>query len=239
MTDEAAGEIFALARDSFRGGQRSFQVQALPFRMTPENLARHYGDPNMPFWQMLKEASDSFELTRKPPKVDVCAKHYVFNADAGNARFDASGPCPPYKQPDWLEAALAKKKAADDAATQAKLVELNAAEQAAADEKAAAEAKATADAERAAERAARPSLMTRLLDKVTGKDEPAAVAPTEAVPQKVSVAAPTPTLSPTRGTSPSTTASIVPAEPALPAGAKKVKKKFLWWGEETSDAAAQ
>ncbi len=30
MTDENAGEIFALARDAFRGGQRAFQIQALP-----------------------------------------------------------------------------------------------------------------------------------------------------------------------------------------------------------------
>ncbi len=121
MTDEAAGEIFALARDSFRGGQRSFQIQALPFRMTPENLARHHDDPNMPFWRVLKTGSDSFDLTRKPPKVDVCAQHYVFNADAGTATFSASAACPPYTQPDWLLAALAKKQAADDAAIEVKL----------------------------------------------------------------------------------------------------------------------
>ena len=51
MTDEAAGEIFALARDAFKGGQRSFQIQAFPFRMTPENIAKHRGDPNMDFWK--------------------------------------------------------------------------------------------------------------------------------------------------------------------------------------------
>src|SRR5260221_476765 len=39
MTDDAAGEIFALARDSFRGGQTSFQIQAMPFPLTGEDLA--------------------------------------------------------------------------------------------------------------------------------------------------------------------------------------------------------
>jgi len=49
MTDEDAGEIFALARDAFKGGQRQFQIQAFPFRMAPENFARHRGDPNTNF----------------------------------------------------------------------------------------------------------------------------------------------------------------------------------------------
>ncbi|MGL4974103.1 MAG: L,D-transpeptidase family protein, partial [Bosea sp. (in: a-proteobacteria)] len=40
MTDDGVSEIYAIAREAFAGGQRSFQVQALPFRMTPENMAR-------------------------------------------------------------------------------------------------------------------------------------------------------------------------------------------------------
>jgi murein L,D-transpeptidase YafK len=39
MTDEQIAEIYALAREAFFGGQRSFQVQAYPFRMTPLNMA--------------------------------------------------------------------------------------------------------------------------------------------------------------------------------------------------------
>src|SRR5262245_1679842 len=35
MSDADAGEIFALARDAFKGGQVEFQIQAFPFRMTP------------------------------------------------------------------------------------------------------------------------------------------------------------------------------------------------------------
>ena len=67
---------------SFFGGQRAFQVQAYPFRMTAANFARHRNNPNMPFWRMLKEGSDHFEITHQEPKVDVCEKRYVFNAQA-------------------------------------------------------------------------------------------------------------------------------------------------------------
>ena len=63
MTDEQIGEIYSLARESFLGGQQSFQIQAYPFRMTPANLARHRTNPNMPFWKMLKEGNDHFEVT--------------------------------------------------------------------------------------------------------------------------------------------------------------------------------
>ena len=82
MTDDQIGEIYALARESFFGGQRSFQVQAYPFRMTPANFAKHRNNPNIPFWRMLKEGNDHFEITRQEPKVDVCEKRYVFNADS-------------------------------------------------------------------------------------------------------------------------------------------------------------
>ena len=35
MTDEQIAEIYALARESFKGGNTSFQLQIFPFRMTP------------------------------------------------------------------------------------------------------------------------------------------------------------------------------------------------------------
>jgi murein L,D-transpeptidase YafK len=40
MTDEQIGEIYSLAREAFLGGQKAFQVQAYPFRMTAANMAR-------------------------------------------------------------------------------------------------------------------------------------------------------------------------------------------------------
>jgi len=49
MTDSAMEEIYALVDEAFKGGQQKVQLQAFPFRMTAHNLARHAGDPNMPF----------------------------------------------------------------------------------------------------------------------------------------------------------------------------------------------
>ena len=46
MSDEEVAQIWAFARDAFRGGQTEFQVDAFPFRMTPANMARYRDDPN-------------------------------------------------------------------------------------------------------------------------------------------------------------------------------------------------
>ena len=115
MTDAQAGEIFALARDAFKGGQTSFQVHAFPFHMTPENMARHYANKHFGFWQMLKAGYDHFEATKRIPKVDVCGRHYVFDADAGGAGFAANSACPPFSTPEAIASAVAKKQASDDA----------------------------------------------------------------------------------------------------------------------------
>jgi murein L,D-transpeptidase YafK len=79
MTDEAISEVYALAREAFNGGQRGFQVQAFPFRMTPQNLASVRYDRNIAFWRNLKEGYDHFELTRAEPVVEVCGREYSFN----------------------------------------------------------------------------------------------------------------------------------------------------------------
>jgi murein L,D-transpeptidase YafK len=83
MTDEQIGEIYSLARDSFLGGRPSFQVQAYPFRLTPANLARHRNSPSLAFWKMLKIGNDHFETTHLEPRVDVCDRRYVFDAQPG------------------------------------------------------------------------------------------------------------------------------------------------------------
>ena len=64
MTDEQISEIYALGRDSFFGGQKSFQVQAYPFRMTAQNMAKHRNSPHLAFWKMLKKGNDHFEVTQ-------------------------------------------------------------------------------------------------------------------------------------------------------------------------------
>jgi murein L,D-transpeptidase YafK len=79
MTDEQISEIYSLARDSLLG-RPSFQVQAYPFRLTPANLARHRNSPSLAFWKMLKIGNDHFETTHLEPRVDVCNRLYVFDA---------------------------------------------------------------------------------------------------------------------------------------------------------------
>ena len=79
MTDEGAAELYAIAREAFTGGQRAFQFQAYPFRMTAENMAKYRADPNIAFWQNLKEGSDRFEATQEEPQVAVASGRYVFS----------------------------------------------------------------------------------------------------------------------------------------------------------------
>jgi murein L,D-transpeptidase YafK len=106
MTDEQIEQIYAFGRDAFRGGQTEFQIQAFPFRMTAANMARYRKDPNYAFWTMLKEGYDHFEITKVPPKVDVCEKRYVFNRiPEADATFSATQACPPSTQPESLTTA--------------------------------------------------------------------------------------------------------------------------------------
>jgi hypothetical protein len=239
MTDESAGQIFALARDSFRGGQTAFQIQALPFRMTAENLARHRNDPNMPFWRMLKVGSDEFDLTLRPPKVDVCDHKYVFNADAPGAKFDASAKCPDYTVAAALTTALASKEASDDVAFQAASAKLDedqrqAAEHAA-DVAAQQQAAAAEQAAEAQQAATQPSLWDRLFHRgasqtaAVAAPAPTTVAPATATPATTKLAAkvPEPRLRPTPK-------ATVPPTPTV---GTIVKRKFIWPGDDSTSTA--
>jgi murein L,D-transpeptidase YafK len=129
MTDEQISEIYALGRDAFFGGQRSFQVQAYPFHMTGENLAKHRNSPHLAFWKMLKQGSDHFEVTRAEPRVNVCEKRYVFNAQTPGdpmrpLTFSASGKCPVYEVDSEI-ASLVQDKERKDEATFAELSRRN------------------------------------------------------------------------------------------------------------------
>jgi murein L,D-transpeptidase YafK len=112
ITDQAAAEIYALAREAFRGGQEAFQVQALPFRMTAANLAEHSGDPNMAFWSTLKDGSDHFEVTRQEPRVGYCGGRYVFNA-ANIDGLSPTEPCPVLETDPTLAGAVVAKQQSD------------------------------------------------------------------------------------------------------------------------------
>jgi murein L,D-transpeptidase YafK len=119
MTDEQIGEIYSLAREAFLGGEKTFQIQAYPFRLTPANLARHRTNPNMDFWKMLKEGNDHFLVTHLEPKVDVCERHYVFDAQppAGSTKplvFTPSGHCPAYEVPQEIAGPALEKQKNDD-----------------------------------------------------------------------------------------------------------------------------
>lgn len=143
MTDESIAEIYALARETFKGGNASFQLQIFPFRMTAQNLARHADNPNLSFWKDIKEGYDRFELSKRPPSWDVCGKEYAFGMPVDTA-LDPLGSCPvsvAQAIPDNVRA----KMAADDAAMALEVAAI--ADRAA---KAAAEAQKTAEAEAAA-----------------------------------------------------------------------------------------
>ncbi|WP_425348589.1 hypothetical protein [Pararhizobium arenae] len=96
MTDQGVGEIYAIVAKALSSGQERFQVQAYPFRMTAQNMAEHRSDPNMSFWRTMKEGYDSFEATKRQPKVSVCGSRYVFNKEFVDGEpSDPLAACPP------------------------------------------------------------------------------------------------------------------------------------------------
>lgn len=117
MTDNGVTEIYAIAREALKGGQESFQVQALPFRMTPANFAAHRRDPNLAYWRNLQEGVEYFNVTRRPPTVTACAGRYRFND--GPTPFDATldplGPCPAVPGSLEVAEAVKQRQAVEDA----------------------------------------------------------------------------------------------------------------------------
>ena len=119
MTDEQISEVYSLARDTFEGGRPSFQIQSYPFRLTPANLARHRNNPNLAFWKMLKTGSDHFEATHFEPKVDVCNRLYVFDAQrppnsSKPLVFNPTGKCPAFVVDPKIARPALEKQRADD-----------------------------------------------------------------------------------------------------------------------------
>lgn len=86
MTDAQIDEIWRLVIAAFKGGQKQFQVQALPFRMTEQEIADHADHPSISFWKDLKAGSDLFDATRVPPRVSVCRGRYAVSP--GSKGFD-------------------------------------------------------------------------------------------------------------------------------------------------------
>lgn len=117
LTNDGVTEIYGMAREAFVGGQAAFQIQSLPFRMTPQNLVHHRDNPNMAFWLNLKQGADQFDVTRQPPGVQACDKRYVFGAQATSlgALFAPLAPCPAYRVDPAVASKVATKEAKDAA----------------------------------------------------------------------------------------------------------------------------
>jgi murein L,D-transpeptidase YafK len=100
MTDALIEEIYVLAREAFQGGQRQFQVHAFPFHMTEANLARYKNHQWHGFWKTLKEGYDTFQQNQLPPKVAVCSRQYLLNANFFGQEGvpNPSDSCPAYKK---------------------------------------------------------------------------------------------------------------------------------------------
>jgi hypothetical protein len=69
----------------------------------------------MPFWRNIKEGNDHFMVSRAEPKVDVCERHYVFNAEAPPGSFHGKEKCPPYSVKPALASAVKQKEQRDEA----------------------------------------------------------------------------------------------------------------------------
>ncbi len=100
MTDALIEEIYALARESFAGGQEAFDLQAFPFRMTQANMKRHSRNRSYGFWRKnLYQGYRDFEVSQLPPKVDVCERRYLVNVSFANgAPSDPAAACPAYER---------------------------------------------------------------------------------------------------------------------------------------------
>ena len=79
MSDQQIEEIYALVREAHAAGQQAVQMQAFPFRFTPQNMAVHRLDPNMPFWENLKEGADRFDIAKEEPRISLCDGRYAFD----------------------------------------------------------------------------------------------------------------------------------------------------------------
>ncbi|MDX2201456.1 MAG: murein L,D-transpeptidase family protein [Hyphomicrobiaceae bacterium] len=103
MTDALMEEIYAIARESFLGGNDTFQVHAFPFRMTDANMQRHRSHEAYAFWTTLKEGYDYFEISRQLPTVAVCSKRYVVNValknDGDPRSLNPTAACPAFVKP--------------------------------------------------------------------------------------------------------------------------------------------
>ncbi len=87
MTNAQMAEIWQLVTAALSAGQKRFQVQVLPFRMSDTTLDAYRDHTNVDFWRSLKAGSDLFDTTLLPPKISVCRTAY----QAQRAQPDSNG----------------------------------------------------------------------------------------------------------------------------------------------------
>ena len=109
MTDQQMAELYPVILKAMKSGQRSFQVQAYPFRMNATNMARHAGDPSMRFWRNLKQGYDAFNRTKRDVNVSVCEGRYQFNRPFSEEPQSPLGACPVALGDDTLADASATR----------------------------------------------------------------------------------------------------------------------------------
>ncbi|MGE0024319.1 MAG: murein L,D-transpeptidase family protein [Hyphomicrobium sp.] len=76
MTNPVINEVYGLVKAAIKDGQRHVPVHVFPFRLTDEALAQHAASPWHDFWTTLAAGYQSFERTRRPPRVGVCEGEY-------------------------------------------------------------------------------------------------------------------------------------------------------------------
>lgn len=78
MTDAKIEEIYTLCDAALRAGQPYFRVHLFPFRMSAERMKREAGNPELPFWENLRQGYEHFEQSHIPPDVSVVDGRYAF-----------------------------------------------------------------------------------------------------------------------------------------------------------------
>ena len=77
MGDAAIEQIYTLAAAAHARGQAAFQVHAFPFRPEAARLDAARDSPWHAFWSELAPAYETFERTRRPPRIGVEDGRYV------------------------------------------------------------------------------------------------------------------------------------------------------------------
>lgn len=90
MTDPVIDEIWTLITSALNAGQKRFQVQVFPFRMTETNMSLHAGDRDIGFWRQLQPGHDAFVRDHVPPIMSVCDGRYAIRRATGDS--DGSSP---------------------------------------------------------------------------------------------------------------------------------------------------